>query len=223
MGVPPESFSVVPSRAVPPEQDLDQLLSWALVPYNTCQNRGSTFRRPCLAHFVPPSGFGYPLGGLLPPKPGRACFIPTAFLGFSPSERSPLPRWPPRFHSGRTRMPLPQRDLPQANLRTGAKDTDFQALTLGRVPCREQVISPPRTGGSPGIPPFQGDPSATLPGLPPETPLTHFVRPARRQNLTRASGYRSATDWPDSSDVSEPTQPSRTTLLGFSCLLVPAG
>ena len=162
LGVPPEPFSVVPSRAVLPKQNLDRLLSWALRPYNTCRSRGSTFRGPCQARFVPPSGFGYPLGGLLPPKPGRACFIPTAFLGFLPSERSPLPRWPPRFRNGRTRMPLARRDLPQANLRTGAKDTDFQALTLGRVPCRDRVISPPQAGGSPGILPFQGSPTGRL-------------------------------------------------------------
>jgi hypothetical protein len=39
--------------------------------------------RVCLARYVPPSGFGYPLGGLLPAALGRACFVPTAFVGFS--------------------------------------------------------------------------------------------------------------------------------------------
>jgi hypothetical protein len=162
LSVPPESFSVVPSRAVLPRQDLERLLSWALGPYNTFRHRGSTSREPCQARFVPPSGFGYPLGGLLPPKPGRACFIPTAFLGFFPSERSPLSRWLPRFRDGRTRMPLAQRDLPQAYLRTGAKDTDFQALTLSRVPCCKRGINPLRAGGSLGISPFQGVPTGRL-------------------------------------------------------------
>ena len=161
-GVPPESFSVVPSRAALPRQGLDRLLSWALAPYNTCRQRGSTGRGPCQARFVPPSGFGYPLDGLRPPKPGRACFIPTAFLGFFPSERSPLTRWPTRFRIARTCVSSVRRDLPQANLRTGAKDTDFQALALARVPGRERVFSPPPAGGSPGILPFQGSPTGRL-------------------------------------------------------------
>jgi hypothetical protein len=35
------------------------------------------------ARFVPPSGFGYPLGGLLPPSPCRLFFTPAALLGFT--------------------------------------------------------------------------------------------------------------------------------------------
>jgi hypothetical protein len=38
--------------------------------------------------YVPPSGFGYPLDGLLPANPCRFCFAPAALLGFSPSEDS---------------------------------------------------------------------------------------------------------------------------------------
>jgi hypothetical protein len=33
--------------------------------------------------YVPPPGFGYPLGGLLPPSPCRFCFTPAALLGFA--------------------------------------------------------------------------------------------------------------------------------------------
>jgi hypothetical protein len=35
------------------------------------------------ARFVPPSGFGYPLGGLLPSVPCRFFFTPAALLGFT--------------------------------------------------------------------------------------------------------------------------------------------
>ena len=35
------------------------------------------------AHYVPPSGFGYPLDGLLPSDPCQLCFTPTALLGFA--------------------------------------------------------------------------------------------------------------------------------------------
>jgi hypothetical protein len=34
-------------------------------------------------HYVPPTGFGYPLGGLLPPSPCRPFFVPAALLGFA--------------------------------------------------------------------------------------------------------------------------------------------
>jgi hypothetical protein len=90
-GVPPEFSTVEPSRA-PPRARRTRPLSWAFVPFSTYQPRGSTDRRPCLARFVPPSGFGDPLDGLLPSRPGRACFIPTALVGFIPSERSPPAR-----------------------------------------------------------------------------------------------------------------------------------
>jgi hypothetical protein len=52
------------------------------------------FTRVLPARYVPPSGFGYPLDGLLPSNPCRPCFVPTALLGFSPSERFPLERYP---------------------------------------------------------------------------------------------------------------------------------
>jgi hypothetical protein len=35
------------------------------------------------ARYVPPSGFGYPLDGLLPSVPCRSCFIPAALMGFT--------------------------------------------------------------------------------------------------------------------------------------------
>jgi hypothetical protein len=35
------------------------------------------------ARYVPPSGFGYPLDGLLPADPRRFCFAPAALMGFT--------------------------------------------------------------------------------------------------------------------------------------------
>jgi hypothetical protein len=39
--------------------------------------------RACRTRYVSPSGFGYPLGDLLPPSPCRFCFTPAALLGFA--------------------------------------------------------------------------------------------------------------------------------------------
>jgi hypothetical protein len=92
LSVPPESYPVDPSRPGR-RSDADRLLSWAFAPFNTYRQRGSTRYGPRLTRYVPSSGFGCPLDGLRPSEPGRACFIPTAFLGFLPSKPSPLERW----------------------------------------------------------------------------------------------------------------------------------
>jgi hypothetical protein len=60
-----------------------RLLSWAPAPYSTCQGQRSTLSRVLPARYVPSSGFGHPLDGLLPPTPRRFYFAPAALLGFT--------------------------------------------------------------------------------------------------------------------------------------------
>ena len=48
--------------------------------------RGPLFRQGSKPAYVPPSGFGYPLDGLLPLNPSEPFYGPTAPMGFSPSE-----------------------------------------------------------------------------------------------------------------------------------------
>jgi hypothetical protein len=138
---------------------------------------------------VPPSGFGYPLDGLLPSTPGRACFIPTALLGFIPSEPSPLERWLPRFHGDRTRVPLARRDFPRTSPRTGAPSPDFQALALPTSPwSARRGLTRDRLAAPLGFRPSRVVPPATAPGFPPGAPLTRF--PARHQcHATGTIGY----------------------------------
>jgi len=47
------------------------------------RNSRSTSRGRQPTRYVPSSGFGYPLDGLLPRIPGRFCFTPAALLGFA--------------------------------------------------------------------------------------------------------------------------------------------
>ena len=58
------------------------------VPFSTFQVRRSTGLAVCLTALVPPSGFGYPLDGLLPSHPSGSSPAPAALLGFSPSKPS---------------------------------------------------------------------------------------------------------------------------------------
>jgi hypothetical protein len=84
--------------------------------------------------YVPSPGFGYPLDGLLPPAPGRACFVPTAFLGFLPSELCPLTRWQLRFRSAAPACRQPATFSRGRSPGVGAADTGFRALALLRIP-----------------------------------------------------------------------------------------
>jgi hypothetical protein len=73
-----EPRTTIPSRPAAARQ----LLSWAFAPYSTSGFRGPlTAGSP--ARYVPPTGFGYPLDGLLPLSPCRFSFAPAALLGFT--------------------------------------------------------------------------------------------------------------------------------------------
>jgi hypothetical protein len=77
-----------------------QLLSWAFIPYSTSRDGRSTFRGLCLAHCVPPSGFGYPRDGLRPSRPWPVLFRTGSAHGIHPSELPPLKRYSTRFRAG---------------------------------------------------------------------------------------------------------------------------
>jgi hypothetical protein len=77
--LPPESRPTQPSLPA----EADRLLSWAFAPFSTRGSGGPLAAGGAAARYVPPSGFGYPLGGLRPPSPCRFCFTPAALLGFT--------------------------------------------------------------------------------------------------------------------------------------------
>jgi hypothetical protein len=58
-------------------------LSGAFVPFSTRGIGGPLTTGGASARYGPPSGFGYPRGGLRPPSPCRFCFTPAALLGFA--------------------------------------------------------------------------------------------------------------------------------------------
>jgi hypothetical protein len=76
--------------------------------------------RVCRARYVPASGFGYPLAGLLPPSPCQLYFTPAALLGFA-LRSFLLPQGIRTFPPGRTHMPflLPLLPSPKRTGRPG--------------------------------------------------------------------------------------------------------
>jgi hypothetical protein len=123
---PPEYYPAAPSRSA----GADRLLSWASVPFSTLRVRRSTCHRLSRACYVPPSGFDYPLDGLLPPSPCRFCFTPAALMGFT-LRSFPLSQGIRAFPHGRAHIPfnLPFNRHPKATGRPG------RPRFLGFNPC----------------------------------------------------------------------------------------
>jgi hypothetical protein len=105
------------------------------------RDTGVYLPRVCLTRYVPPSGFGYPPGGLLPPCPRQPYFMPTALMGFHPSERSPLERRPRSFPRRRTCLPFRSLLLLRATPQAGPASPGFQATTLQESLLSRNAIS----------------------------------------------------------------------------------
>jgi len=146
--------------------------------------RKSTHRGVSKSRYVPPSGFDYPLDGLLLPSPRRPCFMPTALLGFHPSEFSPLERYPPRFRAGCAHMPF-LRAVPPAPERWPVPlDRGSWVSTLSRVPCDRYVFSTPIRRILPWASPLPGPSHGSLAEIP--LGLLSRALPKRSRRITSA-------------------------------------
>jgi hypothetical protein len=85
------------------------------------------------ARYVPPSGFGHPLDGLLPANPRRLYFTPTALLGF-PLRSLLLSKGIPALPPGGAHVPFLPPLFPPPKRRGGPAGRGFWVLTLPRVP-----------------------------------------------------------------------------------------
>jgi hypothetical protein len=92
------------------------------------------FTRVLPARYGPPSGFGYPLDGLLPAIPCRFCFTPAALLGFT-LRRFPLPEGIHGVSAGKRPHTVSLAVTPPPKRRTGPVGLGFWVSTLPRVPC----------------------------------------------------------------------------------------
>jgi hypothetical protein len=134
------------------------------------------FPRALPARFVPPSGFGYPLGGLLPTIPGRFCFTPAALLGFT--LRSFLLSEGIQPVSGWKTPPTVSPDgIPCTEVRGRLDRPQFLGFSLPGVPGSPHVFSTSAAGCSPGfhLPGFR---DRRLDQDFARSPLTRFPNPA---------------------------------------------
>ena len=179
------------------------------------KTRKSTHCGGSTSRYVPPSGFGYPLGGLLLPSPCRVCFAPTALLGFT-LRSVPLSKGIRTSPPGRTHMPFFRPVPPSPKRQPVPEGRGSWALTLSRVPYgRVACLTRPAAGCSPGFCPFQGVPARTFPGSLPGS--SHALsRPAPggvgRRRLRVSIGSRLALPVLDG----KPSVRGTATLLGFS-------
>jgi hypothetical protein len=112
------------------------------------------FTRACLTRYVPPAGFGYPLDGLLPPRPRRFCFTPAALLGFT-LRSFPISKGIRPFPSRRAHMPFLPPIFPPPRRWAGPTVRGFWALTLLRVPGGLTGFNSPTAGCSLGFYPLR--------------------------------------------------------------------
>jgi hypothetical protein len=132
--------------------------------------------RVCLTRYVPPSGFGYPPDGLLHLGPRRPYFVPTALLGFCPSELSPTREvsqaFPPAMDPHAVSLAVAPSD--ESSGRTG------KTRLPGFDPPGSPSLPPARltltaAGCSPGLPSFPGHSTERLVRAPTQTPLTRLA------------------------------------------------
>jgi hypothetical protein len=212
--LPLEYYPATPTR---PPQRPSPLMGFCSLQH--IRNSRSTSRGPKPARYVPPSGFGYPLDGLLPRIPCRFCFTPAALLGFT-LRRFPLPRGLAGLSAGRNPPTVESGSISAARrLRTGPTDLGSWARASRECLATTRGIKPATAGASHGVCPSRAchgnlDPDFSGP------PLTRFAGRAitrqTRRRLRVSIGLRSAS--PDTHrSAHQPRQP----FWGFrTCLIL---
>jgi hypothetical protein len=159
-----------------------------LLPTAPVRFEGPLLRQVSTPVYVPPSGFGYPLDGLLPSSPSGPCFRSTAPMGFAPSEFF-FPRGIGMLPSQCTHLLFLLRFLRLPKLPLGHADRSSWAFTLTGSTDLRPVYSP-------GVHLSRVLPAASLGPPFGRPPLMCFARVTTRNNtLARTSEYRSTSTW----------------------------
>jgi len=116
-------------------------------------NSRSTHRGRKPTRYVPSSGFGYPLDGLLPRIPGRSYFVPAALLGFALRRFVPSSEVARSFDLAGTHVPLAQRLFRRLTRRTGPKSLGCWVHASRKCLAIVRGFSPTTAGSSLGLRP----------------------------------------------------------------------
>jgi hypothetical protein len=208
--LPPEYYPAKPSRPAAASQPL----SWALAPYSTSRIKGP-LAAGIPARYVPPSGFGYPLDGLLPSIPVPVFFRTGGAHGIHPSELSPRGRYSERF-----RPKGPTYCFAGRCSRRRSGGPAQQAAVPGLRPFRESLA----TAGLLTRQPLDAPLGFTLPGFYSgnlaraftRSPLTRFTSPAINRQTRRRPRVSIGRRLPPTTRRAEAQPTAGRTLLGFS-------
>jgi hypothetical protein len=167
------------------------------------------------ARHVPPSGFGYPLGGLLPSIPRRFFFTPAALLGFTLRSVS--------LSKGIRGHYSPDEPTYRSACRCSRRRSvgpAQQAPVPGFQPFREslatgQRVSSPSCRMLPWVSALLGFPTGSLVQAFTRTPLSHFKRQTTNRLTPCAPEYRSTPGQPYPYRRSKLQRSDKVTLLGF--------
>jgi hypothetical protein len=131
------------------------------------------FPRALPARCVPPSGFDYPLDGLLPAIPCRFCFTPAALVGFT-LRSFLLPKGIRCVSARKDPLTVSPSGIPDAKHQAGSTGYGFWVLPLSEVPGGPHVFSTRPAGCSLGFA-LLGFPARALAGFRPTS--SHVVEP----------------------------------------------
>jgi hypothetical protein len=204
------SFRVLPSNSYPAATTTGS--SRGLLLPTALEGCEVHFSRASPTRYVPPSGFGYPLGGLLPRVPCRFCFAPAALLGFT-LRRFPLPKGFRGVSAGRNPHTVNLRVTPAPKCQTGHGGLGFWVHTFRKC----LVIDGCLSRRSPAPPLGFTPPGPSRESLDQDfsrSPLTRFADPTITRRIHRRPRVSISSRLASTSLAPECT-PVEATLLGF--------
>ena len=166
------SFRVLPSNTYPTAAAIRSSHGLCF-PTAHRRVRGPLSRAMQAARYGPPSGFDYPLGGLLPRTPGRFCFAPAALLGFA-LRRFHLPERITGLSTVKNPRTVSRPFFSAPKCRLGPTSLGFWVHASRECLATDQGFSPTITGASLGIHPSRAV-NESLDSDFSESPLTRFA------------------------------------------------
>jgi hypothetical protein len=204
------SFRVLPSNTYPAAATAES--SHGLSLPTALEESEVHCSRALPTRYVPSSGFGYPLDGLLPRIPCRFCFTPAALLGFS-LRRFPLPKGFHGVSAGTNPHTVDLQVTPAPKCQTGPAGVSFWVHTFQKCLATDGCLSrrslAPPLGFAPAGPSCESlDQDFSRP------PLTRFADPAITHRIHRRPRVSIGSRLAPTSFAPE-CSPVRATLLGF--------